>query len=63
MSKPIPTVMLIWVKSNENHEDIVVHIETVQKVVKVGDRLWSDRLDRFGKIESETPTNFYVRVE
>lgn len=59
MSKKIPSVMLMWVHTG----DTVVHVETVQREVRVGDRLWSDKLDRFGKVESDMGTHFNVRVE
>lgn len=63
MAKAIPHAMLMWVQSNENHEDIVVRVETRPLDPKVGDTIWSEALDRFGTVEKITPTATFVRIK
>ena len=63
MAKVIPHTMLMWVQSNERHQEVVVHVETVPSVPALGDRLWSDKLNRYGKVTSVNETTTFVTVE
>jgi len=62
MSKAIPETLFMWLQSNEQEVDAVVHIETAVRPVKVGDKIWSDGLDRFGQVEAILPNITKVRV-
>lgn len=62
MPQPVPTSLLMWIQSNENHEDIVVHIETRAGTFAPGEEIWSDHLERFGVVDRTTMTGTFVRV-